>query len=103
MSSAIDYTTVNAGQALYPDCTFTDSDDNLIDPATVTFSLRVGTSTESAIFTYADGDIERVSQGVYRIKLDTTDYGDNWLWGEWVTTEPQIAVDYQAYVLGRAA
>ncbi len=103
MSSAVDYTTVNAGQDIYPDCTFTDSDDNVVDPATVQFALRVGDSTESAIFTYADGDIERVSQGVYRLRLDTTDYGDSWLWGEWTSTVPKTASDWQAYVVSRAA
>lgn len=103
MSSAIDYTTVNAGQAIWPDCYFRDSNGDLIDPDTVQFSFRVGDSDEAAVFTYAAGDIERVSQGYYRLELDTTDYGDSWLWGEWVATGPQIANDWQAYVVGRAA
>lgn len=103
MSSAIEYTTVVAGQDIYPDYTVRDDNGDLIDPATVEFRLRLGDSEVSAIFTLADGDIERVSQGFYRLHLDTTDYGDNWLWGQWLTTGPATSNDWQAYVLGTAA
>jgi hypothetical protein len=68
---------VYAGTAVAVTATFVDPTGAVTDPTTVTFKFKAGAAATIS-WTYAAGQVTKVSTGVYTATLDTTGLAGNW-------------------------
>lgn len=74
-------TTIYQGTDVTITCTFYDASGNLIDPTVITCSLRAPSGAVT-VYSYADSQITRESEGVYAVTVPTNNAPGAWI-GQW--------------------
>ena len=99
--NAADYTTYDDGDPIYPTLTVKDDNDEPVDPVSLDAWVKFGDDGIAADYS---SQIVRVAQGSYRVNfIDSTGYGGNWIFVQWLTTSPQSSERWFCYVRERVA